>query len=314
MAKPQSYTYEQIEPLIVSEEVEGRNVFLEFALPGSDEIFETKANIKRAKDVGSKVKGRVTRMAANQARRATSRVVRGALGGGMLGRTGGMAFNMAAREGVKSTQNGVSNKEIKEATVKAFLNVAGNFAYDPDTGEWFKATDPPPPPPKSPFEEQVNAHPIVDPHDKSVFARVMAELAYADGSIAKEESEFFTDIIPPDQPTLDKLAKADPVSRIEAQEVTQGVKATIYMMAWVIAGIDLDIDPVEEELLAEYADVFELAEPRREELTRFAKYFVLEQNIDTDIPREELFELAAKIKLSNDEAERCRIAFKRRMG
>jgi hypothetical protein len=314
MAKSPSYTYEQIEPLIVSEEVEGRNVFMEFALPGSQEIFDAKASVKRGKDVGSKVKTRVTRMAANQARRGATRVVRGALGGGMLGRTSGMAFNVAARESSRGLGQGASNKEIKEAIEKAFLSVAGNFHYDPDTEEWFKATDPPPPPPKSPFEEQVNTHPIVDPHDKSVFARVMAELAYADGNVAKEESEFFTEIIPHDQPSLDKLAKADPVSRIEAQEVTQGVKATIYMMAWVIAGIDLDLDPIEEELLAEYADVFELPEARREELTRFAKYFVLEQNIDTDIQRDELFELAAKIKLSNDEAERCRIAYKRRVG
>jgi tellurite resistance protein len=240
----------------------------------------------------------------------------------MLGRTGGMAFNTAARETTKTAGQGPSNKEIKEAIVKAFLMVAGNFHYDQETKEWFKASDPPPPPPKSPYEEQWNTNPIVDPHDLDVFARIIAELAYADGTIAKEEAEFFREIIdslPSKNPTapkpsLDKLAKSDPVSRIEAQEVTQGVKATIFMTAWVIAAIDLDIDPVEEELLMEYADVFELPEARREELTRSAKYFVMEQNIDPDIPREELFELSAKIKLSNDEAERCRIAYKRRVG
>ena len=312
MGKPKSYTYEQIEPLIVSEEMEGRNVYCEFALPGSDEIFEAKANARAGKDVSAKVKRRVTMVARNQARRAATRVVRGALGGGMIGRSGAMAFNTAARE-VKPGM-GPSAKDVRNAVVKAFMSVAANFHYDEETGEWSKADDPPPPPPKSPLEEQVNSNPIVDPHDKSVFARVLAELAYADGTVTKEESEFFRDIIPPDQPTLDKLAKADPVSKIEAQEVTQGVKATIYMFAWVIAAIDLDVDPVEEELLMEYADVFELPEPRRDELMRFAKYFVLEQNIDPDIPREDLFELARKIRLGDDDAERCRIAYKRRVG
>ncbi|MEM0998785.1 MAG: hypothetical protein AAGN35_17130 [Bacteroidota bacterium] len=312
MAKPKSYTYEQIEPLIVSEEVEGRNVYCEFALPGSDEIFEAKASAKTGRDVKSKVKRRMTMIARNQARRAATRAVRSAVGGGMLGRTAAMGFNTAARE--VRPGHGPSQKDFEEATVKAFMTIASNFQYDEETGEWSKADAPPPPPPKSPLEEQANQHPIVDPHDKSVFARVLAELAYADGTVTKEESEFFRDIIPPDQPTLDKLAKSDPVSRIEAQEVTQGVKATIYMFAWVIAAIDLDVDPVEEELLMEYADVFELAEPRRDELTRFAKYFVLEQNIDPEIAREELFEFARKIRLSDDEAERCRIAYRRRMG
>ena len=96
--------------------------------------------------------------------------------------------------------------------------------------------------------------------------------------------------------------------------VTAGVKGTIYMFAWVIALVDLHSDAVEEELLMEYADVFGLTDVRREELIKIAKYFVLERNIDPDIPREDLFTYADKIKLSHDDAERCRIQYKRRIG
>ena len=142
------------------------------------------------------------------------------------------------------------------------------------------------------------------PHDKNVFARVLAELAYADGTVSKDEAEFFKNIIPPDQPSLDRLAKSDPVSKVEAEEVTQLVKATIYMVAWVIALIDLNLDPVEEELLMEYSDVFGIQPARREELIKHAKYFVIEQNIDPDEPRDELFAIADKIKLNHDDAER----------
>ena len=306
------YTYEMIEPLIVSSEVDGRNLFIEFALPGSSEIIEAKTSIRRGKETGAKVKRKAIMIARNQARRGATRVVRGALGGGILGRSGAMMFNTAARE-VRPGE-GPSQAETEAAFVSAFERIADNFEFDEVTGEWFKASAPPPPPPKSPFEEQLSQNPIVDPHDKNVFARVMAELAYADGTISKEESEFFTEIMPPEQPTLDQLSKADPVSRIEATEVTPGVKGTIYMFAWVIAAIDLDIDPVEEELLMEYADVFEIQDTQREELVKMAKYFVLEQNIEPDIQREELFAIAAKIKLGNDDAERCRIAFRRREG
>lgn len=312
MAKKNEFTYEQIEPLIVVQEVEQRKLYVEFALPGSDEMYDVSTTIKRGKDVGSKIKDRMTRMGGNYARRGAVRAVRAATGGGMVSRMAGQTVNVAARE-AKPGQ-GASEKETQQAIVDAFGRVSKYFEWDDSAQEWGKPGIPPPPPPKSPFEEQVAANPIADPHDKNIFGRIMAELAYADGHIAPEEASFFKEIIPPDQPSLDVLAKADPVSSIEAQEVTEGVKATIYMFAWVIALIDLDLDPVEKELLLEYADVFKLTDANRDELTKNAKYFVLEKNIDPDIPRDELFQVAGKIGLANDDAERCRIAFKRRLG
>ncbi len=312
MAKDRDLTYEKIEPLIVYQEVEDRNVFCEFALPGTNEVFESKATIQQGKDVGSKVKKRVAQVAKNQVRRTATRAIRGALGNNMLGRTGSIAFQTAARE-VKPGQ-GPNEEQIKKAVLTAFGRVKENFYFDEESGEWTKPPIAPPPPPKSPFEEQIASNPISDPHDKNIFARVMAELAYADGVISPEEAELFKVIIPHDQPSLDRLAKADPVSKIEAQEVTTGVKGTIYMFAWVIALIDLELDSVEEELLMEYSDVFELQEARREELIKFAKFYVLEQNIDPDEAREDLFSTADKIKLSHDDAERARIAYKRRVG
>ena len=241
-----------------------------------------------------------------------TRAIRGAIGGGIVGRLGTSAFQTASQE-VKPGE-GPTEDEIQAAIVDAFMRVKDNFHYDEVSGTWGKPLIAPPPPPKSPFEEQMNNHPIADPHDKNVFARVLAELAYADGTVSKDEAEFFKNIIPPDQPSLDRLAKADPVSKVEAEEVTQLVKATIYMVAWVIALIDLNLDPVEEELLMEYSDVFGIQPARREELIKHAKYFVIEQNIDPDEPRDELFAVADKIKLNHDDAERARIAYKRRVG
>lgn len=312
MAKKGKYTLEQIEPLIVTQELEDRKLYIEFGLPDSDEIYDVNHTVKKARDAGSRIKDRMTRTGVMYARRGAVRAVRRGIGGGIAGRMVGQTMNQASRE-VKPGQ-GPTQKEIDIAIVEAFDKVSKYFEWNESTQEWGKPGIPPPPPPKSPFEEQVAANPIADPHDKNIFARVMAELAYADGHIAPEEAEFFKEIIPPDQPSLDVLAKSDPVSTIEAQEVTEGVKGTIYMFAWVIALIDLDLDSVEEELLMEYADVFKLSDAVRNELTKHAKYFVLEKNIDPDIPRDELFQIAGKIGLSNDDAERCRIAFKRRVG
>ena len=312
MAKKQEFTYEMIEPLIAFQETDGRSVIVEFALPGSNDVFESKASIKKSTDVGSKVKRRLAQVGRSQARMLATRAIRGAIGGGIVGRLGTSACQTASQE-VKPGE-GPTEDEIQAAIVDAFMRVKDNFHYDEVSGTWGKPLIAPPPPPKSPFEEQMNNHPIADPHDKNVFARVLAELAYADGTVSKDEAEFFKNIIPPDQPSLDRLAKADPVSKVEAEEVTQLVKATIYMVAWVIALIDLNLDPVEEELLMEYSDVFGIQPARREELIKHAKYFVIEQNIDPDEPRDELFAVADKIKLNHDDAERARIAYKRRVG
>jgi hypothetical protein len=312
MGKRNEITFEKIEPLIVMYDVDGRQLYVEFALPGSDEIHESKASIKTGSDVGSKVKRRVAQVGMMQGRMVATRAIRGVLGNNIVGRMGSMAFQTASRE--YRPGQGPNDADVERAIVEAFGRVSKYFYWDEEKGEWTKPPIAPPPPPKSPFEEQVTNHPIADPHDKNVFARVMAELAYADGSIAPEEAELFKTIIPSDQPSLDRLAKADPVSKVEAEEVTPNVKATIFMFAWVIALIDLSLDPVEEELLMEYADVFSLQESRREELVRWAKSYVLEQNIDPDEPREELFAVADKIRLSHDDAERARIAYKRRVG
>lgn len=303
-------TYEMIEPLIVHQEIEGRRIFLEFALPGSDEVHEASGSIRAGRDVGSRVRKRMTMVARNQARRSATMAIRSAVGGGVAGRMSSMAVSTAAREAKPG--EGPTKKEIRESIVNLFEKVSKYFHWNEQTEEWEKPGVPPPPPPKSPFEKQIEANPIADAHDKNIFARVMAELAYADGTITPEEAEFFKAIIPSDQPSLDQLAKSDPVSKIEAEEVTDGVKGTIYMFAWTISIIDLSLDPVEQELLYEYGDVFNLSDPQRDEFIKNAKYFVLEKNIDPDIPREELFQIAAKINLSNDDAERCRIAFKRR--
>ncbi|MEM7040049.1 MAG: hypothetical protein AAF570_23965, partial [Bacteroidota bacterium] len=117
MGRKSKYTYEMIEPLIVFSEVEGRGLYVEFALPGSSEVVESKANIKRENSVGGKVKRRMAMVARNQVRRSATRAIRGALGGGMLGRMGSMSTSTAMRE-VKPGQ-GPTAAEIENAHIEA---------------------------------------------------------------------------------------------------------------------------------------------------------------------------------------------------
>lgn len=297
----------------MNQEVEGSKVVVEFALPGSQEVIESFAGIKKGNDMMSKVSSRVKRSAGGQMRMMGGRMIRGVLGGNIVGRTASMAFTTASTEVIRNNTR-YEKKDIEGAVVAAFLRVKDHFHYNVDSGQWGEPPIPPPPMPKSPFQEQMESAPIGNTYDYEIFARILTELAFSDGTITAEEKEFFTGFIPDEIGPMERLIQGDPVSRIECEEVTERVKETIYQFAWAISLVDFDLDPMEEELLQEYADMFGIQEFRKQELILNAKYEVLERAIDPDISRQELFELADKISMSRDDAERCRIGMKKRAG
>ncbi|MCB9233217.1 MAG: hypothetical protein H6581_16290 [Bacteroidia bacterium] len=313
--KDKDITIDLIQPLIVSAEADGNRMVCEFQLPGSDEIVESETYIKRQKTVGSQVKKALKRTAKQQARRLGSQAMRAALGGGIVGRVGRQAFYAGSRGLMSNSNNDGFSKEDEEASiVLAFIKVKDHFHYNEETKTWGRPPAPPPPKQLSPFEQQLKDHPIENTYDRSIFARILAELANADGHLAQEEIDFFNDSIPETVGSIEDLVKGDPVSRIECQEVTRGVNQTIYMCAWIITLIDFDMDPLEQELLMEYGDLFGFTQEVVDELARKAKFYVLENSIDPDTSRAELFELADKINLNRDDAERCKIHMIKRLG
>ena len=125
-------TFELIEPLVIHTEVEGTKVFVEFRIPGTDEVIESDSTMKRGKDTKSKVKQQVKRQVARGAQRAATRMMRQALGGGMVARTANMAMRTGSRDMIKQSEFG--NAEKEEAIVAAFIRVQNHFHYDEETG------------------------------------------------------------------------------------------------------------------------------------------------------------------------------------
>ena len=91
-------TYELIQPLIISEEVNGSKMTCQFEVPGTGEVIEASASIKRDKGLKSQIQKRVTRTVTSKARVSASRMVRGILGGGMLGRIGSQVMNLTEQQ------------------------------------------------------------------------------------------------------------------------------------------------------------------------------------------------------------------------
>ena len=112
--------------------------------------------------------------------------------------------------------------------------------------------------------------------------------------------------------TIHDLNAKDDISAIEAEEVDAGVRETIYMLAWSISAIDMDVDDSEVALLHRYRDTFAISAERGSELEKLGKTNVLEGYLSEDMSRDELFSMASKIGISNDDAERAKIAWMKR--
>ncbi len=312
-------TYNLIKPLIVHEEVQGSRVFVEFQQPDSGNFVTAQGPIRRSNSVGAAIGRSVKQTAMQQARMSITRMVGSLFGSGFLGRTARAATSTAAGEFSRSQSQRSeepSQSELEEAVVAAFKTVKNQFHLDAATGTWGKpvGSSGGTKLEKTPFEAQIERSPIVDRHDKKVFARILADLASADGVIQDEEVEFFQSIVPVDAGSIHDIIASDPVSKVDCEMVKDGVRDTIYMFAWAIVMVDYEIHPKEVEMMGKYADMLGMTGTRKAELEQTAKVHMLEQALSPDTTKDELFELAQSLNMSNDDAERAKIAWVRRQG
>jgi uncharacterized tellurite resistance protein B-like protein len=302
-------TYDKIKSLVLHHEVHGSQVHVEFQAPNG-EIITSKASIRPSNTVGSAVMRNVKRTAMQSARSSLSSLVRGILGGGFLGRIGTSTVNTVSRGYTSNQAHAPSESDIEQAIVDAFKRVQRYFQLDNNSGKVSRNNTPMKPRQLNAFEQIVHDFPVKDAHDQRVLNRVLAEVANADGHISPDEEEFFKSVMP--NANVRDLLKADPVSQVEAQMVSNGVKETIYLFSWAICLSDFDPNESEIRILDSLAQTFGISHSRQQELILMAKKHILEQATDADTPRESLFELADQIGLDRDEAERTKIEEMRR--
>jgi hypothetical protein len=310
-------TYNLIKPLIVDVEVQGQRVFVEFQQPDTGNFVTAQGHIRHNNSVGSAVSRSVKRSAIQQARSSITRMVGSLFGGGFLGRTARAATSTATSEYARNqnqSANAPSQSDIEEAVVAAFKTVRSQFHFDEASGSWGKPKTPAAAREKNAFEQQIDRNPIVDRHDRKVFARILADLASADGVIQDEEVNFFQSLVPVDAGSIHDIIASDPVSKVDCEMVKDSVRDTIYMFSWAIVMVDYEIHAKEVEMMGKYGDMLGIAAARKTELEQYAKIHMLEQALHPGTNREELFELAASLNLSQDDAERAKIAWLRRQG
>lgn len=297
-------TYEALRPIIVREELDRSTMHCVFSVEGQE--FESNATVRKSSETGNRVRNIATRSVLRQVRSTFNRVLRRALGGGVVGSIGQQMSNTVISD--KTREFSFSKADKEAAVVKAFQKISANFYYDEQSDRWKLSGE------LSQFETKLQSNPLEDSYDRRVMARMLVELASADGDVSEEERDFLDSFLTADTGFYDELVHEDELSPIEMDEVSSLAKETVFMVAAALAMSDQDFSEGEKDKLMEYADMLSLSADKVRELTRIGQIYILENAIAMSgmMTRDEIFELADQIELSHDDAERASIRFQKR--
>lgn len=321
MAAP---TYESIQPNLRSAHQEGSTLRCTFHCPVSGEVVESQGTLRREKGLKDVAVDSVKRSAFYSLRHAVYRAVHGALGHGFLGRAAGeVASSMLGNMEHSSRQQApeFSEEEKRAAVVEAFERVASRFVWDGKNRRYVSASAAGEQ--LSEFAAQLAKAPVVQRYDTGVMARMLVEVARADGQVEPEEEELLASFLPAELGSVEALAKRPPLSEVELSECASGpARETMLMLAWALALTDESLAPQEARRLERYARGLGLAQERAEALQRAARLFLFEQALDAAYPdgerdesaHEDALALAGRIGLTAEEAERADIRYRKRQG
>lgn len=334
------YSYPDIEQYLVDYQIDGKQIYCTFQTPNG-EIYEAKSMISATKTIGNAVQNEVQRVVKRNARRQTNRLIRSVLGG-TAGRIGSKVARSALKDVGSKREANFTTADKEEAIVKAFNRVSRNFesrrndrvvrerperserrgrerdrggdrdrgrgrerGRDRDQRRGRQESD-------SEYENIIMNNPVENGYEQEILSRFLVSIAAADGKITPDEREMLAEVIPPRFGSIREIQEKDQVSRIEAEEIDNNVKETVYLLGWAMALADFDVDASEVRILNTYGEIFGLPDHRKEKLEILAKKYCLEQAITESTTRDDLFKLADGMNLNRDEAERCMISFKKK--
>ena len=324
-------TYETIKPLLAKEEERGGEMACTFTCPVSGVSVDASGAMHKAESavgrVADQMKQSVKRSLFYSIRNAVTNAVGDLLGGGTAGRIGRQAAYSATGEAERRGSAGsgagpsFSEAEKQAAVVEAFNKVAAQFVWDAENDRWIAAklraemaTE---------FSRQMDAAPITQIYDHGVLARMLTEIASADGKIGDDERAFLEGFAPAGTETVDELAKKPPLSNVELDEATKGeARETMLMLAWALALTDESLAEEELARLDAYAEGLGIGTDRAAELKRCAQVHIVDQAIaggyaaghDQAQVKAHALELAGQIGLDPEEAERAEVKYRKRVG
>jgi uncharacterized membrane protein YebE (DUF533 family) len=284
-------SYEQLSPLISTQELRDNTIYVTFQCPVTGRHAQSSAACEtggRTQRWVQSLKGR----AASQLRWSLANMVRSALGGGYLGRTGSSMVHEAtsgATSAPKPTQS-----QRRAAVVQAFRQVQGQFAWSAARGGFVHISAEPDQ--QTGFSQTLTDLNITQPHDRQVTARILAEIAVADGHIAEEERILVDAFTGGELGEIERILRYPPLGPAELARVSPPLREPMLMLAYAVAYADLVLEPSEQQRLHQLAGGFGLRSEQVQRASDLAREYVVDQLLD-----------AAWSDGQADEAERSRI-------
>lgn len=268
-------SYERILPLISREELRGGTVHVTFQCPITGVGVQSAAAVEQG--------GRMARMlgglqgrAASQLRWGLANMVRSALGGGYLGRAGSAMVHEAVGSHTPASQP--SRAARQAAVLRAFQQVQGQFLWSAGHGGYLHVSAEPDQ--QNGFTRTLTGLRVTAPHDRQVAARMLAEIAAADGHIADEERVLIEAFTGGELGGIEQLLEYPPLTPAELYPVTPAVREPLLMMAYAVAFADQVLEPGEQRRLLELARGLRLGPAQVQRAAELAREHVMEELLD----------------------------------
>lgn len=311
-------TYERLKNNIAEESVNGSQVTVTFKCPVTEKLHHAVATMRPAMGVGAQVKKQVKNELLYSAKCGLRSLLRGVLGGGRVASSAG---NVAARSVPNASAGNFDRAAREAAVVEAFQSLANEFAWSEEQQAYIDAEEAQVS--MSEFDKQLKAHPIQGQWERSVTARMLAEIVMADGKVEEEERDFFESfLVGPDTQNLDDVVKKGSLSKFELEEVKPDARASMMMLAYAMAMTDEVLDASEQTVLAKFAKGLGIALEREEQLRHWAACKIVEEmlkgcyadgTIDGD-ERKRIEKLAANIGVNEALVAKLDVQVRKRKG
>jgi hypothetical protein len=312
-------TYESIKHLISSEQQEKGSMQCVFKCPETGATAEATATISQSREIKNVAQAAVKRSLFSSLRRAVTSTLYSTLGGGMAGRAASQVSQEVMTNTRQNTMHSTADKHA--AVVRAFSRVASKFRFDEDQGRWMGI--PAGAVVETGFSQQLDQHPISGRYEQGILARMLVEIACADGTVSDDEREFLGDFIDPELGTIDDLATRDKLNAVDLEEAAEGaVRESMMMIAWTAALSDEGLADSEKARLSELAEALGMADDRAAEVRNLATSHLLEQAFAAAYPggkrddgaHAETMAYAAGLEVETEDVQRADIRYRKRMG
>jgi tellurite resistance protein len=262
-------TYDLVAPLVAQTDVSSNYVQVVFQCPVSHELIKSSASATESQ--GSAMKKEVKRSLWRNIRWSLGRMMYNVFGYGVGGAVGSTLVESVGSAGEASGYQ-PNEEEVKRAVMDAFQAVGNRFAWDESNQRFVSA---------SVFHELQTEFTVImqkvlvtKQWDRAVLARMLAEVASADGTLAEEERQLFYSFLR-DQ-NLDALLEKPPLSKADLEETSEDARHVMWLLAAAMAVADEKYSELEKLKLENFGDALGIADKDQARGLELAKEYVLD--------------------------------------